>query len=247
MSLWRLEWLRLVRTRRLVALIGVYLFFGFTAAPMARYMREILGRFAGGVQIALPDPQPVDAVAGFVSNVGQIGLVVFVAVVTSAVAIDAHREMAVFLRTRSPFAAVLLPRFVVNAAAGASAFTLGMSATWYGTALLFGPLDLSAMVAGCVLEAMYLTCVAAVATAWASIVRSVLATVGLTLGTALVLGIVGSLGELGRWSPSTLLGSPTGLVAGATLESFAGPTVVVIVAVPLLLWFATSRGARREI
>lgn len=38
MNLWRLEWLRLTRTRRLVAIVGVYLFFGLTGPLTARYL-----------------------------------------------------------------------------------------------------------------------------------------------------------------------------------------------------------------
>ena len=47
MSLWRLEWLRLTRTKRWIALVGVYLFFGLLGPFTARYMAEIIS-FAGG-------------------------------------------------------------------------------------------------------------------------------------------------------------------------------------------------------
>ena len=36
MNLWRLEWLRLVRTHRLLVVVGVYLFFGITGPPMLK-------------------------------------------------------------------------------------------------------------------------------------------------------------------------------------------------------------------
>ena len=47
MTLLRLEWLRLVRTRRLLALTGVYLFFGIAGPLTARYLGEIVERFGG--------------------------------------------------------------------------------------------------------------------------------------------------------------------------------------------------------
>ncbi|MGP4023970.1 hypothetical protein [Actinomadura sp. 3N407] len=74
MSLWRLELLRLVRTRRLVALLGVYAFFGLTTPFMARYQKEIFERFGGGVQLDLPPPAAADAIDMFTSNVGQLGV-----------------------------------------------------------------------------------------------------------------------------------------------------------------------------
>ena len=54
MSLWRLEWLRLVRSRRLVALAGVYVFFGFVGPLTARYLGEIVERFVLPPDVALP-------------------------------------------------------------------------------------------------------------------------------------------------------------------------------------------------
>ena len=51
MNLWRLEWLRLVRTKRWIALVGIYVFFGLLGPLSARYMGEIVERFGGGVQV----------------------------------------------------------------------------------------------------------------------------------------------------------------------------------------------------
>ena len=56
MTLWRLEWLRLVRTRRLVVIIAVYVFFGLTGPLSARYLGEILNRVGGGIKVELPAP-----------------------------------------------------------------------------------------------------------------------------------------------------------------------------------------------
>ena len=49
MTLWRLEWARLVRTRRLVALLAVYLFFGALGPLTVRYLQQIVNRFGNGV------------------------------------------------------------------------------------------------------------------------------------------------------------------------------------------------------
>ena len=85
MSLWRLEWLRLVRTRRLVALLSVYAFFGLVGPLSARYLAEII-RAVGtnGVQVQFPTPTPADGIAQFVSNASQIGLLVVVLIAASA-------------------------------------------------------------------------------------------------------------------------------------------------------------------
>ncbi len=40
MNPWRLEWLRLTRTPRTIALAGVYLFFGLLGPVTAKYLQE---------------------------------------------------------------------------------------------------------------------------------------------------------------------------------------------------------------
>ena len=80
MSLWRLEWLRLIRTRRLVALVGTYAFFGFVGPLTARYLSAIIDRFGGGdIQVVVPDPVPVDGIVQFTGNIYPIGLLVTLA------------------------------------------------------------------------------------------------------------------------------------------------------------------------
>ena len=66
MSLWKLEWIRLTRTRRWIALVGVYLFLGFTGPLLARYMADILERAGGGIEVAVPEPVPADGMAQYV-------------------------------------------------------------------------------------------------------------------------------------------------------------------------------------
>ena len=65
MTLLRLEWLRLVRTRRLISLVGIYLFFGFLGPLTARYLGDIIDRFGSGeMTVIVPDPAPADRVEG---------------------------------------------------------------------------------------------------------------------------------------------------------------------------------------
>src|SRR5690606_23873677 len=126
MSLWRLEWLRLVRTRRVVAILGVYVFFGLTGPLAARYLSEILGQVGTpGVKVEFPPPVPADGITQFLGNASQIGLLIVVIVAASALAFDARREMGVFLRTRAASVrTILVPAFAVNAAAAVTGFVL---------------------------------------------------------------------------------------------------------------------------
>lgn len=248
MSLWRLEALRLLRTHRLLALVAVYGFFGLTAPPMTRYMSEILERVGGGVQIITPAPTAAAGLATFVSNTNQIGLLVYTLVVAGAVAFDAQREMAVFLRTRVPSSRVLLlPKYLLSVAAGALALVVGTAAAWYGTVIFLGPVDAVGVLAGTALSVLYLAFIAAVAAALGARLTSVLTTAVGTLAVALALGLVGSFGSLGEWLPSHLLGALSTLPVGADGGGFWRAALVTVVATGALLALAARLGDRREL
>jgi ABC-2 type transport system permease protein len=248
MSLWRLEWFRLVRTHRLLALVAVDLFFGLTSPPLARYMGEILERFSSGVQVIAPPPTPGEGLTTFVGNTNQIGLLVYVLVVASAVAFDSQREMAVFLRTRvRSYRELLVPKYLLSVAAGAGAFTLGALATWYGTIFFLGDVDAAGMLAGILLAVLYLAFIGAVAAMLGARLSSVLTTAVGTLAVAVALGIVGSLGSIGDWLPSHLLGALSSLPLGGDAGSYLRCAAVTVVATLGLLAAAARLGEAREL
>jgi ABC-2 type transport system permease protein len=129
-----------VRTRRLFALLAVYAFFGLTGPLTARYLAEILGAVGTeGVQVRFPEPTPADGIARFADNASQIGLLVVMLVAASALAFDARREMAVFLRTRvSRVRAIVLAAYGVSIAGAVAGLLLGSACAWYETTVLLG-------------------------------------------------------------------------------------------------------------
>ena len=132
MSLWRLEWIRLFRTKRWIALLGVYVFFGLVGPLTARYISEILESFGGDVQVVIPDPVAADGIASYISNAAQIGLLVAVGVAAAALVFDSKPQMGIFLRSRvKSVAAIIAPRYLVATAAIAAAFTVGSIAALY--------------------------------------------------------------------------------------------------------------------
>jgi ABC-2 type transport system permease protein len=248
MNLWRLEWLRLIRTRRWLVLGGVYLFFGFLGPLTARYMGEILERFGGDIQVTVPDPVPADGMIQFAANAQQIGLLVVVVVAAGALALDAVPEMSVFLRTRvRRMATLLAPRYVVATAAAATAFLLGTLAAWYETAVLLGSLPVGSVLLGIGYGIVYLAFAVAVVAAAASRTKGVLAAVVVTLLVLLGLPLLGLVGVLNEWLPSYLLGAQADLVGGAGGGEFLRAAVVSVAVTAGLLAAAVRGAAVREL
>jgi ABC-2 type transport system permease protein len=248
MTLWRLEWMRLVRTRRLAALSAVYAFFGLLGPITARYMGEIIARFGGEIEVSFPDPTPVDGIVQFSANASQIGLLVVMVVAAGSMTFAAIPEMAVFLRTRVGSGMRLLaPRFAVVTGAAAAAYLLGSGLAWYETAVLLGSLPAGPLLLGTALGCLYLAFAVAVAAVFGSRLGGVAATALASLLVLLVLPIAGLLGGVGRWLPSHLVGAQADLVAGEGAAGFLGAAGVTVAATAALLWWAARWIAAREI
>jgi ABC-2 type transport system permease protein len=237
----------MIRTPRAIALTGVYLFFGLLGPVTARYLQDIVNRAQSGVRVIVSPPAPKDGIANYISQVSQIGLIVVIVITAGALTFDAHPGLSTFLRTRTTSMWQLIaPRFTINAAAAVAAYMLGTLAAWYETALLLGSPPPGAMLAGLVCGSVYLVFAVSVASAAASVARSTLNTVGVALGALLALPILGMIGPLHRWLPSTLVTAPVALLGNSALSDYVPALVTALVSTPLLLAAATFQLERRE-
>ncbi len=248
MNLWRLEWLRLTRTRRWLALVGVYLFFGLLGPLSARYLAEIVERFGGGVEVTFPDPVPADGMTQYVSNAAQVGVLVAVVVAAGALAFDAKPEMGVFLRTRvRSVYDILVPRYTVSLLAVLVSYALGALAAWYETAVLIGGLPAGAMFAGIGFGMLYLAFAVAVVAAAASRTGGVLGAVIVTILVLLGMPLLGLVDVIGRWLPSHLVGALDGIPRGGDSADYLPAAAVTLALIPSLLWLAVRWSRAREL
>jgi ABC-2 type transport system permease protein len=157
---------------------------------------------------------------------------VVVVLAAGAFGFDAHHGLATFLRTRvASIWQLVTPRFAVTAAAAATAYLLGTLAAWYETDLLIGAPPVAGMLAGVLCGAVYLVFAVAVTALATSMVRSTLATVGITLAVLLLLPIAGTFRPIDNWLPTTLANAPVDLLTGTHHLPHYLPTFGVTVAV----------------
>jgi ABC-2 type transport system permease protein len=249
MSLWRLEWLRLVRTPRGIALGAVFLFFGLIEPVLTNYAKDLVGHLSKGAAPVLPPPTPASGLNSYVSEVTVIGLVVAVAVAAAAFGFDTRRGLSTFLRTRvASMWRLVAPRFAVNAAAAAAAYALGTLGAWYETSVLIGRLPVGAVLGGMGCGAVYMAFAVAVTALAASVVRSVLGTVALALGIMLVLPVASLFHAISNWLPSALVNAPVDLANGTQhLPHFLPALLVTAAAGALALAVAVRRFRSREV
>jgi ABC-2 type transport system permease protein len=249
MTLWRLEWLRLVRTRRWLSLAGVLVFFGFVSPLSVRYAEDLLTSLGPSeVQIILPEPTAFESMRQFVGNVQQLGTLAVVLVSSAALALDGRPELAVFLRSRVRSARdLVLPRFAVNAAVAALAFAGGGFAAWYETEVLLGSLPagrtLVAIAMGCVFQVFVVATVALAA----GLARSFLQTAILAVGLLLSLPLLGLVGAIAPWLPSELSTFLADLEEPRAFADYARPAAVTLACIAAFLVLAVRRLETREL
>jgi ABC-2 type transport system permease protein len=223
MSLWRLEWLRLVRTPRAVSLGAVYLAIGLIEPVTTRYASALLAHVARGTVVSLPKPTAAQALSNYVGEATIVGLIVLVAVAASAYNFDARPGLSAFFRTRVvSMWRLMAPRFAASAAAGVVAYLLGTLAAWYETNLLIGPLPAVALLAGTLCAAVYLLFAVAVTALAASLTKTTVASVGISLAILLAaLPLLGDVHAISSWVPTALVGAPADLVSSPPAHGLA--------------------------
>ena len=247
MNLWRLEWIRLTRTRRWIALLGVYLFFGFTGPIIVTYMGTLLESI-GNVEVVLPDPVPAGGMANYASNAAQVGLLVSVGMAAAALAFDSNPQMGTFLRTRvKSIARIITPRYVTITSAIAVSFTLGSLAAYYETTVLIGSLPFGRWLLGTLLGCLYLAFAVAVVAAVMPMTRPVMPTVVAALVVLLLFPIVGLIPNVGAWLPSHLVGALDGLVGGIEPTEYLKAAATTIIATAALLAISVRTSQQRSI
>lgn len=248
MSIWRLEWLRAWRTRRIVALGAIFLILGLGSPVLTYYLPEIVKNSNNsGVQIVVPKQTAADGIRSFTGNLAQLGTLVVAIVASASLAFDAQPALSAFYRTRLRSSArLVLPRMAVVDGATAAMLALGFLGAWYETTVLLGSVSALGILAGFAVTSLWFCFVISIVAAVASVLRSVLAVAGTSTGLLLALSLMGSLSSRFDWLPTKLAGSAADVVmrqsSGVWPAVIAGFTASIVAT-----GFALMQFSRREL
>jgi ABC-2 type transport system permease protein len=248
-TLWRLEWLRLVRTRRWLAVAGLLLLSGLVSPVTVRYLTDFLERFGPqDIQITVPPPTPAEGMREYVGNALQLGVLALVLVAASSLAIDSRPEIGVFLRSRvASVGRLVWPRFVVMATLGAGGFVLGALAAWYETEVLLGPLPVGRTLAGIATGALFEVFVVAVVVYASGRTAGYAQTALLAVVLVFLLPLLENVGALRPWLPSRLAANLMDVDRHRSLADYLRPTAVTLALVPALLALGIRGLEKREL
>jgi ABC-2 type transport system permease protein len=235
-----------VRTMRLVAVVAVFALFGLLSPVFARYVREIVEAVGGG-QFGgmIPEPAVGDAVAQFIKNTGQFGVLIAILVTMGSVAAEKERGTAAFLLAK-PIGrgAFVTAKVVAIGALLAIALGVGGVLCWIYTTILFEPLPVPGFAGAVALVWLSLATFAAVTFLASVVTRSGLAAGGTGFAIFIVTGILSALPAIGPFMPTSLWGAAGALAVGTVPDPLVGPVLVnvaLILAALGLAWWSFRR------
>ena len=247
-ALLRKELKEQLRTNRIVIVAGVFLFFGLATPLMTKYLPELIKLAGEGMNIEIPPPTAVQAMAEYTSTMMQFGVLIAVLIAMGAVAKERESGTAVFVLSKPVgYPAFVSAKFKALGVTTLIAVVLGGLACWGYTYLLFNGAPALGFFYQNVLLLVYILLAVAATLFFSSLFKSQLAAGALGLVTVIVLSLVSGLPWVGKYLPGALIGWGNRLLAGQAGAGAWGAVMVTLALIILSLYLAWMVLKKKEI
>jgi ABC-2 type transport system permease protein len=219
------EFLELRRTNKFLIAMAVLVLFGMTSPLMAKMIPQILSLVPGGESYAFMIPTPTinDAVAQYIKNISQFGILLALVFSMGAVAVEKDKGTAAMILSKPmPRGSFLLAKFGSLALTFILAVLAAGACCYYYTLFLFGKLDLINWFAANGLIILYLLVYVAITLFFSTLTRTQYVAIGLSFGALILLGILGSLPGLSSFFPDVLITNAASLMSDLPISGWTG-------------------------
>jgi len=214
----RKELLEQFRTYKLLIIAAVLVVFGLISPLLAKLTPELLKAVPNlppELALIIPAPTLADAVAQYVKNMSQFGILLALLMSMGSVAQEKERGTAAMLLTRPVSRETfLLAKFTALALIFAASLVLAALGCWYYTLLLFQALDWIPFLALNGLMLVVFLDYIAMTLLCSTLARSQAAAAGLAFGGLVLLGGLGALPRIGDFLPGKLFSWGMALLIG---------------------------------
>ena len=206
------------RTKRFLIVAVVMIVFGLASPLLAKLTPDLLRSIPdmpAGLADMIPDPSLSDAVAQYVKNMSQFGILLALLMSLGSVAQEKERGTAAMMLTH-PISRLnfLLAKFMGLIVVFAASLALAALGCWYYTMLLFDALPWEPYLAlNGLMLVVFLVYIAATLLC-STLVRTQGAAAGLAFAVLVLIGGVGSLPRISEFMPGNLFNWGTSLTLG---------------------------------
>ncbi|MDD3874995.1 MAG: ABC transporter permease subunit [Bacteroidales bacterium] len=233
------ELLEYSRSKKLVAVLLIFSFFGIVSPLTAYFLPDIMEHFtkSQNVNIDIPAPTYDDAVFQYIKNLSQMCVFILILMNMGIISGEKEKGTAVFLLVkpvkRSSF---ILAKFSAVFTITVTSICLSALFTAFYTFLFFDTLNIFNFIVQNLLITLYILCVMSITLMFSTIARSQILSGILTFFMWISFSIFAQFGEIGRYSPD-------GLISAAFTFPTTGqifPESIVLTALIILLSIVVS-------
>jgi ABC-2 type transport system permease protein len=203
------EIVQLWKTRRILVLGAVFLFFGMGSPLFTKLTPEILRSVQGGEMFAnlIPTPSMADAMGQYIKNLSQFGFLLAILLVMGSVVGEKETRVAPMILSKPmPRWAFLASKFTAQCFMYLGGFLLAGVGAYYYTWILFGPLEPGAYLLMNALLLLWVLTFVALGLLGSVLGKSTVSAGGIGIGLAVALMLAGSIPQYGALLPGGLLG-----------------------------------------
>jgi ABC-2 type transport system permease protein len=230
------------RTYRFLIVAAVFAAFGLASPLLAKFTPEMLKAIPGvtpelqAALAAIPAPTVTDAIAQYVKNMSQFGILLALLMAMGMLVQEKERGTAAFFLTRPVSRETfLLAKFTALTVTFIASLALAAIGCWYYTLVLFAPLAWGPFLALNVLMLVVFLVYMALALLASTIARTNGVAVGLAFVALILLGGIGALPAIGEYLPGRLFGWGAALMMGGKDTAWPAFGISIgIIAVALL-------------
>jgi ABC-2 type transport system permease protein len=224
MTVFRKEMQEQWRTYRFLIVAAVFAAFGLASPLFAKFTPEMLKAIPGvpaELLAAIPAPTVTDAIAQYVKNMSQFGIILALLMAMGLVVQEKERGTAAFFLTRPVSRETfLLVKFAALAVIFIVSLALAAIGCWYYTLVLFEPLAWGPFLALNGLMLVVFLVYIALALLASTVARSNGAAVGLAFVFLILLLGIGALPSIGEYFPGRLFSWGASLLMGGNAAAW---------------------------
>lgn len=227
------ELIGLVRSRKLLIGLAVFVFFSLVSPLTARYMPEIIGMVGNtqGITIQLQEPVYTDSLVQLVNNLGQIGLFVLIFLIMGIVVQEKEEGAAAFLLVK-PISRTgyMMAKFTAIAIFVASLLTVAYAICGLYTGLLFGVYPWRVLLGVCATLLVYILSILSVTLLMSTVSKSQAAAGVLSLVVWVFLSLLSKWQGPGAFLFGSLLSETQGQIFSMPVDwrPYFGAVVLIV-------------------
>jgi ABC-2 type transport system permease protein len=211
------------RTKRLLIVGAVLVVFGLASPLLAKLTPDLLKAVPGlppEMANLIPTPTMTDAVAQYVKNMSQFGILLALLMTMGSVAQEKERGTAAMMLTH-PISRLtfLLAKFTAIGITFAISLIVAALGCWYYTLLLFDALSWGPFLALNGLMLIVFLVYIAVTLLCSTLVRTQGAAAGLSFAALVLVAGIGSLPRINEYFPGRLFGWGQALILGGEVDA----------------------------